>query len=338
MKFRSDNTAAAAPEILAALIAANEGVAPAYGNDAWTARLDAAFSAVFERDVRVFTVASGTAANAIALAYITPPWGAVLCHREAHIERDEGGAPEFYAGGAKLTLLDGSAAKLTPDALREGLGRNPRNTHAPLPSAVSISQATERGAAYSPAEIAALSAVCKQTGLKLHMDGARFANALVAANAKAADLTWRAGIDVLSFGATKNGALSAEAIVLFDPAHADEVQRRRKRGGHLLCKGRYAAAQLLAYLEDGLWLKLARRSNELAQRIGEAAGSLLMLPVETNQIFIKTEPEQLARLRSAGVDFYDWGAEGSNEARFVVAWNQTETDVAALCALLQSLR
>jgi threonine aldolase len=338
MNFRSDNTATAAAEIMAALNAVNEKPAPAYGEDQWSRELDEAFSALFEREVRVFTVATGTAANSISLASLAPPWGAVLCHREAHIECDECGAPEFYSGGAKLVLIDGPAAKITPEALKEGIARNARGVHSVKPAAVSISQASERGAVYRPEEVAALGEIARAQGIGFHMDGARFANAVAALRCKPADITWRAGVDVLSFGATKNGALAAEAIVVFDLERAEEVARRRKRGGHLFSKGRYPAAQLLAYLEGGLWLKLARRANALARKLGDAAGPHLSVPVETNQVFIKPGAEALAKLRAAGGEFYDWGGEGSGEARLVVSWNQNEADVEAMRGLLASLR
>lgn len=338
MNFISDNTAPAAAEILAAVAAVNDKPARGYGEDAWSKQLDAAFGAVFEHDVRVFAVPTGTAANAIALASVVPPWGAVLCHREAHIERDEGGAPEFFTGGAKLTLVEGVNAKVTPETLHDALGRTPPNIHAPKPSVLSISQTNERGLCYAAGEMAALGRAAQEAGLAFHVDGARFANAVAALGCKPGDISWRAGVDLLSFGATKNGALGAEAIVAFDPRFAEEIERRRKRGGHLLSKGRYLAAQLLAYLEGGLWLKLAARANALAARIGEAAGALLIAPVESNQVFVRLSPDGLARLRSAGVQFYDWGAAGSGEARFVVSWNQGEADVEALSALLRSLR
>lgn len=337
MNFRSDNMAAAAPEILAALNSVNDAPAAAYGEDPWSRQLDEVFSALFEREVRVFTVASGTAANAISLAALTPPWGAVLCHREAHIECDEGGAAEFYTGGAKLVLMDGDAAKLTADAVREGVARNARGIHSVVPSVLSISQATERGAVYTPSEVAALGEVAKAAGLGFHMDGARFGNAIAALGCKPADVTWRAGVDLLSFGATKNGALAAEAIVCFDAARAEEIARRRKRGGHLLCKGRFPAAQFLAYLEDDRWLTFARRANVLAARIGEAARPYLCAPVESNQVFIKLGAKRLAELRHAGADFHDWGGQGSGEARLVVSWNQPEAEVDAMCAAFAAL-
>lgn len=338
MNFRSDNTAPAAPEILAALSAVNEAPAAPYGEDPWSRKLDEAFSALFEREVRVFTVASGTAANSIALASAVPPWGAIFCNEEAHIACDECGAPEFFSGGAKLVLIEGESAKITPAGLREGVARNARGIHSVLPAAVSISQTTERGAIYTPAEIAALGKEAKANKLALHVDGARFANAVAALGCAPADLTWRGGADLLSFGATKNGALAAEAIVCFDLDRAEEIARRRKRAGHLLCKGRFAAAQLLAFIEDGLWLRLAGRANEMARVLGEAAAPYLSLPVESNQLFIKPGAEALAKLRAAGADFYDWGPPGSGEARLVVSWSQRAEEVEAMRGLLASLR
>jgi threonine aldolase len=261
MNFRSDNTATVAAEILAALMEVNKGSALAYGDDQWSRSLDEKFSAAFEREVRVFTVATGTAANSISLASAVPPWGSILCHREAHIECDESGAPEFYSGGAKLTLIDGPMAKITPEGVEEALGRTARSIHSVAPSALSISQTTERGAIYRPEEVAVLGELARKTGLAFHMDGARFANAVAALGCKPADVSWRGGVDLLSFGATKNGALAAEAILCFNHDYAEEIARRRKRGGHLLSKNRYVAAQLLAYLENDLWLKLAARAN-----------------------------------------------------------------------------
>lgn len=337
MNFRSDNTAAAAPEIIAALTRVNEGAAAAYGDDHWSRQVEEAFTDIFEREVRVFAVSSGTAANAIAVASLTPPWGAVLCHREAHIERDECGAVEFFSGGAKLVLMDGAAAKITTTALEETLSGSARGIHAVAPAVLSISQTTERGAVYKPEEVAALTALAKRVGSAVHMDGARFANAVAATRAKPADLTWRAGIDLLSFGATKNGAIGAEAIVCFDPARAEEIERRRKRGGHLISKGRFVAGQLLAYVHDGLWLSLADRSNRLAKVLGEAAGAHLKAPVESNQVFLKLTPAALAKFRQAGVECYDWGAPGDGEVRLVVSWNQSEADIEAMRALLASL-
>lgn len=338
MNFRSDNTASVAPEIIAALTSVNNAPVAAYGEDPWSKRLDEVFGAVFEREVRVFTVASGTAANSIAIASATPPWGGVICHREAHISVDECGAPEFYSGGAKLVLVEGAAAKISGATLQEAVARNTRDIHAIVPAVVSISQATERGAIYAPGEIAALGDVARASKIAFHVDGARFANALAALRCTPADITWRGGVDLLSFGATKNGAMAAEAIVCFDLDRAEEIARRRKRGGHLFCKGRYPAAQLLAYLEGGLWLKLAERANSMAQQLAEAATPFLSAPVETNQVFIKPGAPALAKLRAGGADFYDWGDHGSGEARLVASWNQDEADVKRMCELLRSIQ
>lgn len=336
MNFRSDNTAVCAPEIMAAINAANDGVALSYGADDWTAQLDARFSALFEREAHVFPVISGTAANAIALASVTPSWGSIYCHAEAHIERDELGAPEFYTSGGKLVLIDGAMAKVSADELARAVRAGMRDEHTVRPSTVSISQTTERGALYRPEEVRAIGQVARSNGLVLHMDGARFANAVAALRCTPAEAA--AGVDLLSFGATKNGAMGAEAIVCFDPKAADKIGIWRKRGGHLISKSRFVAAQLLAYLEDDLWVRLAARSNALAQRLAEEAGPLLSHAVETNQVFINAGPERLERMRVAGADFYEWGEEGAGEARLVVAWNQSEAEINAICALLRSLR
>lgn len=333
--FKSDNTAPAAPEVMAALAEANRGYARGYGDDAWTARAEQRFAQVFGREVRVFLVGTGTAANALALATLVPPYGSVFCHEQAHIVRDECGAPEFMTGGARLQLLPGAGAKLTPDALLRGIADNPTAVHTVQPRAVSVSQATELGTVYTPDELRALSATARSHGLLLHMDGARFANAVASLGCSPAEAS--AGVDVLSFGATKNGALAAEAVVFFDRDRAADFEFRRKRAGHLFSKMRYVAAQWLAYLDDGLWLRLAARANAHARRIGEAAGALRLERVEANEIFVRPGAAGIASLRSQGFEFYDWGAEGSGEARFVVSWDQADEDVDALCTALRAL-
>ena len=337
MNFRSDNTATVAPEILAALSAANGKPSAGYGEDPWSQRLDAAFSELFEHEVRVFTVATGTAANAVALASVTPAWGSVFCHRESHIHRSEGGAIEFYSGGARLVLVDGPFAKLTPAGLSAEIACHSHGKHAMVPAALCVSQSTERGAVYQAAEVRALSEIARREGMAVHVDGARFANAVAALGCTPADLSWRAGVDLLSFGATKNGALGAEAIIVFDPARAERIARLRKRGGHLISKARYAAVQLLAYIEGDLWLRLATRANALAAQLGEAAGSFLAVPVESNQVFIRPGVRILAELRAAGAEFLDWGVPDSGEARLVVAWNQPEADIERFAQLLRTL-
>ena len=338
MRFYSDNTATACPEILAAITAANQGLAVAYGDDPWTQRLDAVLGGFFDAEVRAFAVATGTAANSLSLATVCPPYGAIYAHEEAHIATDECGAPGFFSGGAQLALLRGEHGKLLPGAFAAALSARPVDVHGVQPAALSLTQATEFGTVYQPAEIAALSKLAHGRGLKVHLDGARFANALAFLDCQPADVTWRAGVDVLSFGATKNGALAAEAVVFFDRDLVRDFELRRKRAGQLLSKSRYVAAQLLAYVESGVWKRNAERSNRLAQDIGRAAGASLLHPVQANEVFVKLGVQRRQALRAAGFEFYDWGAESAGDARFVVSWDQPDGDVPALCAALGRLR
>jgi threonine aldolase len=333
MRFLSDNAASVCPEVMAAVIAANVATDAAYDGDDWSKRLDAAFGALFEIEVRVFPVSTGTAANALALSCLVPPFGAVACHREAHIHVDECGAPEFFTGGAKLLLCDGDHAKLTPATLDAGLAAMRGDVHQVQVRALSITQATEYGAVYAPSEIAALGDYAKARGWRVHMDGARFANAVANLGCAPADVTWRAGVDVLSFGAIKNGGMSAEALVFFDPALATDLPYRRKRAGQMPSKGRFNAAQLLAYVEGGVWLRNAALANAGAQRLAAAAGGQLTHPVEANEVFVRVG-DDAARLRAAGFQFYDWGDAGSGEARFVVSWDTPPSDIDALAAAL----
>lgn len=337
MHFHSDNTATISPEILEAIAQANDGFAPAYGEDAWSQRLDAVLGTFFATPVRAFAVPTGTAANALALAAVSPPYGAIFAHEQAHVIRDECGAPTFFSGGAQLVELRGAHGKLTADILTAALDANPASIHSSQPSAVSLTQATEAGTVYRPAEISALAEVTHGRGMKLHVDGARFANALVFLGCEAADISWRAGVDVLSLGATKNGALAAEAVVFFDPALAHDFELRRKRAGHLVSKSRYIAAQLIAYVESGLWQRNARRANALAQDLAAHAGRWLMYPVEANELFLDLGPIAKERLRAQGFGFFDWGAAASGQARFVVSWDQPAEDVSALCVALDRL-
>ena len=334
MRFLSDNTATACPEILAAIQAANHGLAPAYGDDEWTQRLDAVLSAHFGTPVRAFAVTTGTAANSLALATLSPPYGAIFAHHEAHVAVDECGAPGFFSGGAQLVLLPGAHGKLDAATVEAALAAHPRHLHSVQPAALSLTQATELGTSYTPAEVARICELAHAQGLKVHMDGARFANALAFLDCHPGDVTWRAGVDVLSFGATKNGALTAEAVVFFDRALVKDFELRRKRAGHLLSKSRYVSAQLLAYVESGVWKRNAERSNALARRIGTAAGAALKHPVEANEVFLELGVERRQALRAAGFEFYDWGAEPLGEARIVVSWDQPERDVQALCEAL----
>jgi len=325
VNFASDNTSVAAPAILEAVIAANAaGPAMPYGNDDWTKRVVGQLRDLFECDLTAFPVATGTAANALALSVLMPPYGALFCHEVAHIQVDECGAPEFYTGGAKLVTLPGDDAKIDAATLDERL-RNGwiGNVHNPQPKAVSITQITETGGLYSAGEIAAIADVAHRQHLKVHMDGARFANALAASNAAPADITWRAGVDVLSFGATKNGALAAEAVVFFDPKLAQDFAFRRKRGGHLFSKMRFVSAQLEAYLANDLWLANARHANAMLQRLKQGLASLPGVTVHgaapANLMYVTLSNPMVDGLERAGFKFYREGGEGM--IRLVAAFN-----------------
>ncbi len=342
MNFRSDNTTGVSPEILAAIAAANEGQEAAYGDDTITGRLGDRFRDLFETELAVLPVATGTAANAISLAALTPPYGAIYCHREAHIEVDECGAPELFTGGAKLVVLDGPDGKFDAATFADALARaGAGDVHRVQPAAVSITQASECGTLYALDEIAAIAEVAHDHGLALHMDGARFANAVAALGCSPAEATWRAGVDVLSFGATKNGALAAEAIVSFRPDLARELAFRRKRGGHLFSKMRFLSAQLEAYVSDDLWLRNARHANRCARLLGdglgEVPGAALAHPVEANEVFPRLPEAVIEGLVAAGFSFYRWGGEGSTTLRLVTAFNTREEDVAAFVATAKGL-
>jgi threonine aldolase len=333
MRFFSDNAAAACPEVMAALASVNR-LDTAYDGDALSGRLDRAFSELFETQVTALWVATGTAANALALAALCPPYGSIVCHRDAHIQNDECGAPEFYTHGAKLLLAEGEGAKLTPDSVTALLDGVRNDVHQTQPAALSITNATEYGLVYGAGEVAALGELAKSRGLGFHVDGARFANAVASLGVSPAELTWRSGVDALSFGFVKNGGISAEALIFFGPGHRQATLYRRKRAGHLLSKGRYLAAQLLAMLENDLWLRNARSANAAASRLAEAAGARLALQVQANELFLKVTPDEAARLRAQGFDFYDWGP---GEARLVTAWDSDPGHVDALAAAIAAL-
>lgn len=324
MRFLSDNAARVHPNVWEALRAADAGDAP-YDGDALSQRLDEAFSGLFGREVAVLWVATGTAANCLALSAMVPPHGGVVCHREAHIEMDEGGAPGFYLHGAKLMLADGEGAKLAPQAISAVIDPIRDDVHQVQPHAISITQASEYGRAYRPDEIAAIADLARSRGLGLHMDGARFANAAAFLGLSAAEAA--GDVDALSFGCVKNGGMTAEGIVFFDPALADVVRYRRKRSGHLQSKGRFLAAQLLAMVEGDLWLDNARAANAAAQAITEQAKERLMHPVEANEVFIRLNPDEREVLRGIGYQFYDWGADA---ARFVASWDSDLGEARAL--------
>lgn len=348
MFFSSDNVAACAPEMFQAMARANEGPAKPYGNDAISQRLDALVSEAFGRPARIYLVSTGTAANALALGCLCPPWATVFCHRNAHVEEDECGAPEFYTGGAKLTLLGGAHAKIDPAALSDALRFTARaGVHNVQRGALSITQATENGAVYTPDEVAALTAQAKAHGLPVHMDGTRFANAVARLGVSPADLTWRAGVDVLCLGATKNGAMAAEAVILFDESKAWEFELRRKRGGHLWSKMRYMAAQMEAFLTDGLWLRLAGHANAMADRLAAGLRAIpgveIAHPVQANMMFPRFARRGHRALQQAGAVYYLWPFDQSLDGdadeklgcRLVCSWATTEAEVDAFLATLR---
>jgi len=335
LDFRSDNTVGVLPEIMAALAAANVGTDASYGEDAVSAGLEARASELFERKVRVFPVATGSAANALALSALTPPWGMVYCHRLAHADVDEANGPEFFSGGAKLRPLDGADGRIAAADLDAALAHAPFGVvHHPQPSAVTITQITELGTAYRPAEIAGIAEVARRHGLRLHMDGARFANAVAFLGCRPAEMTWRAGVDVLSLGATKGGAMAAEAIVLFDDRLATELAFRRKRAGQLFSKMRFVAAQIDAFLTDDLWLRAARHANaraaELGRGLAQVPGLEPFAPVEGNMVFARLSEAVLKGLEADGFRFFAGEAGRPDVVRFVCSFATKPQDVARL--------
>lgn len=348
MHFASDNTSGVAPQIMAAMSAANEGHVPSYGADAVTEAAVARIRALFEApEAAVYFVATGTAANALSCAILTKPWETIFCHREAHIEVDECGAPEFYTNGAKLTLVEGDHGRMTPEALHHVISvTGPGAVHHIQRGMVSITNTTEAGTLYTPEDVGALAVVAQEFGLPLHMDGSRFANAVAALGVTPADLSWRAGVDVLSFGGTKNGCMGVEAVIIFDPKRAWEFELRRKRAGHLFSKSRFLSAQMLGYLGGGLWLDLARHANQMAARLSEGIlavpGTSLLHPTEANAVFAVLPRITHAKLRNAGADYYFWPDDPAPEgpadepiaARFVCSWATTEAEVDAFLNLL----
>ena len=332
-RFFSDNAATVHPVVMEALAAANH-VDTAYDGDALSQSLDAAFSDLFETDCEVVWIPTGTAANSIILAHFVRPWQGILCYEEAHIEVDECGAPTFYSGGAKLMTLPGRGAKIDAQALKTRIAGIRKDVHQVQPAAISITNATEYGLSWRAGEVGEISEIAKGAGMKLHMDGARFANAVAFLGCAPADVTWRAGVDALSFGFTKNGAMMAEAIVFFGGSGGPGVRELKKRGGHLLSKGRFVAAQIRAMLANDLWLTNARAANAGAAKLAAACGGRLMYPVEANELFVRLTVEEAAKLRAAGFDFYDWG-EGA--ARLVVSWDQDAEAVAPLAAAIGAL-
>ncbi len=333
--FTSDNIAGASPEVVEAIVASSTGQASPYGADDLTERVERKLADIFEREVSVFLVPTGTAANALCLAAMTPPWGNIYCHPASHINNDECGAPVFFANGAKLVTVDGPAAKMDPANLGNAARSKVGDVHSTQPSCASITQATEEGSVYTLDEIGALGAVCQASSIKLHMDGSRFANALVSLGCSPAEMTWKAGVDALSFGATKNGVFAAEAIVLFDTSLAPEMGYRRKRAGHLFSKMRFLSAQIDAYLSNDRWLRNARQANGAAQHLTRGLSGLNGVEVlgasEANIVFCRLPAPTIEALLQAGFKFYHdrWAP---NVVRFVTSFATTIEDVDHLLA------
>jgi threonine aldolase len=332
VNFASDNTTGASPEILHAIVAANSGSVMPYGNDDLTKDVESRICEIFETDAAVFLIATGSAANSLALSVMTPSYGSVLCHWTSHIYEDECGAPEFFTNGARMVPVGGELGKLDVTELELKAGHGAGDVHMLQPSAASITQVSELGTVYSADEINTVSEICRRHRLKLHMDGARFTGALSALGGSPAELTWKAGVDVLSFGATKNGALGVEAVVYFDKALAETFALRRKRGGHLFSKMRLLSAQMMAYLSDDLWLRNAEHANAMAARLhGGLAGVTgieFPLPVDANMMFPVLPKAMVDGLHADGFEFYDGRWEGGM-SRLVTAFNTRAEDVDA---------
>ena len=346
MHFGSDNMAGASAPVLEAMMAANEGAVSSYGNDPWCDAARAQLAGIFDHDVKVFFASTGTVANSLALAALVPPWGAVLCHRQAHVLMDESSAPEFFTGGARLVTLPGDAPKVTAASLRRGLRVAPHAPHNVVPRALTLTQANENGLVYTPDELAEIGATARQLGLKIHMDGARFANALASLNCAPADITWKAGVDVLCLGASKNGALMAEAIVFFDEAAAVDFDYRLKRAGQMTAKGRFFGAQFAGWLTDDHWLHLARHANAMATQLSDGLAAVpgveLVWPTQANEVFTIVPALMAERLRAEGAVFYDWTpdalpdgrdiAEDQAYVRWVCSFNTRQEEVDELLA------
>ncbi|MDA0703383.1 MAG: low specificity L-threonine aldolase [Proteobacteria bacterium] len=338
MNFASDNVTGAAPEVMEALVQANAGTQSSYGKDDYTARLDGAFSELFEREVAVCPVATGTAANALAISMLVPPYGAGYCHEEAHVYLEECGAPELFAGGAKLMPVPGEHGRMDLDHLFAAIGHiRPGFVHIAKPAAISLTQAVESGVVYPLSDVKRVGDFCRERGLGFHMDGARFANALATLGCSPAEMTWNAGVDVLSFGGTKNGCLAVDAVVLFDPARREELLYRRKRTGHLWSKTRFLAVQLLASIEDGRWLRWAAHANAMATRLSKGlttiSGIDLVHPVEGNEIFVTMPAAAIDALEAAGVGFNRWALATEPTVRFVTAFGTDPADIDRVIAI-----
>ena len=344
MNFASDNVYGVDPRILQAMVHANERLTDvSYCHDEGSRKVDARLSEIFEREVKSFLVVNGTGANSLALSAICPPFGGVFCHADSHINTDECNAPELITGGAKLITLTGDGNRLKPDAVKYKISQFLHGEHGAKPAALALTQATELGTVYSVAEIAALSAVAKAHDMKVHMDGARFANALVSLGCSPAEMTWKAGVDVLSFGGTKNGGMILESVVFFDTTLAENFLYRRKRAAQLVSKGRYLSAQMLAYLQDDVWLPNATRANALAQTLAEGLKRSnrvrLSNPVQANEVFAIMPRSTFDAVQAKGAYFYEWPMDGLADdevhCRFVLSFATPEAHVARFLELMR---
>ena len=344
MNFASDNVYGVDPRIMQAMVDANQGTDVSYCHDDGSKAAEARLAQIFEKDVKAFLVVNGTGANSLALSAMCPPYGGVLCHESAHINTDECNAPEMFTGGAKLITLSGDGAKITPDAITERLKQFVHGEHGAKLSALSITNATELGTVYTPAEIKALAAVVKPQGMKMHMDGARFANALVGLDCTPAEMTWKAGVDVLSFGGTKNGGMLLEAVVFFDTLLADDFLYRRKRAGQLISKSRFISAQMNAYLRDDVWLANAKRANDSAQMLAHGLQQSnrirLSNPVQANEVFAYMPRATFDKAQEQGAHFYEWPMAGTPDdevhCRFVLSFATPERDVDRFVKLIKA--
>ena len=344
MNFASDNVYGVDPRIMQAMVDANSGTDVSYCHDDGSKAAEARLSEIFEKEVKAFLVVNGTGANSLALSAMCPPFGGVICHESAHINTDECNAPELFTGGAKLITLSGESAKITPNAVTERLKQFVHGEHGAKLSALSITNATELGTVYTPAEIKVLANIVKPQGMKMHMDGARFANALVGLGCTPAEMTWKAGIDVLSFGGTKNGGMLLEAVVFFDTSLADDFLYRRKRAGQLISKSRFISAQMNAYLRDDVWLANARRANGLAQTLAHGLQQSnrikLSNPVQANEVFAYMPRSTFDKVQEQGAHFYEWPMAGTLDdevhCRFVLSFATPEKDVDRFVTLIKA--
>jgi len=348
MFFASDNASPVPQQVLDAVAKVNEGYAASYGTDVEMDEVRRLIREIFEApEGEVYLVATGTSANVLSLATLVQPWQAICCHRNAHIAEDECGSPEFYTGGSKLNLIDGDHGKITPAALEAAIKVQVQGfVHSVQRGALSLTNATESGTVYSHDALKALCDVAKRYDMPVHLDGARFANSVVSTGATPAEMSWKAGVDVLSFGGTKNGLMGVEAVILFDPKLAWEFELRRKRGGHLFSKHRYLSAQMLAYLTDGLWLDLAGKANAAAKKLSNGIlsleGATLVHPTDANAVFASWNRASHRRAMEAGAKYYFWGSEGNldgpddglESARLVCSWCTADAEIEQFLALI----